>query len=130
MNISRRSILLPTAIAIASPFSFGRALRSPKARAIKAEMRLRALIPNPVDARPIGIAYVALFPREADVTALTESVLSSLSLNDYALAALDDRSLSDLVRRRVLADFEQSCTVEIKGWILSRTEARLYALWA
>jgi hypothetical protein len=129
MKISRRCVLLPTAMAIASPFSFGRAFCSRRAGAITAALRLRALIPNPIDARPIGIAYVALIPSEADASALTQSLLSSLSLTDRALLALNDRSLCDMVRQRLLADFEQGRTVHIKGWILSRTEARIYALW-
>jgi hypothetical protein len=94
-----------------------------------AAMRLRALIPAPVSAREIGRIYLAQCPEEDGIAALTRLILSSMSLDSGNVAALDRQALPAMVTSRVRADFEEEFTVEIGGWILSRTEARLCALW-
>lgn len=95
-----------------------------------AATRLRALVPAPTSAREIGRIYLAQCPEEHGVPALTRLILSSMSLGEREAIALDRQVLATTLTSRVRADFEKGETVEIDGWILSRTETRLCALWA
>jgi hypothetical protein len=94
-----------------------------------AAMRLRALLPAPASAREIGRIYLAQYPEERGIGTLTRLILSSMSPASAEVAALDPQALPAMVTARVRADFEKGFTVEIGGWILSRTEARVSALW-
>ncbi len=90
--------------------------------------RLRALSGDPASARVLGEAYAELYPCEMGQE-LPELILSSLSSAQRAAAANDDDALIALIAERVREDFAQGSTVVIDGWLLSRTEARLCALW-
>jgi hypothetical protein len=92
--------------------------------------RLRRLLPHPESAQAVGLIYRAAFPAEVRSTVLVPLLLSSLSLDAGAVAGRSDASLRRAVAARVRADFAAGETVEIGGWMLSRTEARLCALWA
>ena len=94
-----------------------------------AATRLRSLIPAPTSAREIGRIYLAQYPEEDGAAALTHHILSSLSLDEEKVVALDRQALPAMLSSCVRADFEKGRTVEVAGWILSRTEARLCALW-
>jgi len=97
---------------------------------LDAVARLSRLAGCPMNARPIGAAYLARFGNEASASRLTTLILSSLSLTEDELARRSDQmvhaDLASLWRR----DFEHGQTTEIGGWILSRNEARLCALSA
>jgi hypothetical protein len=95
----------------------------------RAEWRLRRLLRHPDSARAVGAAYRRTFPAEADPPKLTGLLLSSLSLDEARLARQSDASLRALVVARMRNDFAAGHTATIDGWILSRTEARLCALW-
>lgn len=118
---TRRTFLLAAA-------AFGASLPPGPAFSMDAATRLRALVPAPTSARELGRIYLAQHPGE-DGAALTRHILSSLSLDEEAVVALDRQALPAMVTSRVRADFENGRTVEVAGWILSRTEARLCALW-
>jgi hypothetical protein len=75
---------------------------------------------NPTDftaGRHIGLAYLAARP-ETDLTALRNELLPS-GFTDEAAARL---------RARVAADFRAARIFVFKGWRISETEARLFAL--
>jgi hypothetical protein len=57
---------------------------------------------------------------------LTALILSSLRLNSAQIAPDE---LTSRLSARVCADFASGSTVRLDGWILSRTEARVCALW-
>jgi hypothetical protein len=94
-----------------------------------AASRLRALVPAPESAREIGRIYLAGRTGEVGAGTLTDLILSSMSLDEGTIVALDKQALSARLTSRVRADFAKGLTVEIGGWILSRTETRLCALW-
>ena len=77
---------------------------------------LRRRFRFPVGAAMVGRAYLDLSPRHRDL-GLLEPVLSA-SAQPGALAAMID---DDLAADR---------TVQLRGWLISVTEARLYALLA
>jgi hypothetical protein len=87
--------------------------------------QLNALFSSAASARAIGDEYVRLYPDEAVVSTLME-------LTGIVIAG--QRGASDeLIMRlqeRITADFEQDAVVQLHGWVLSRTESRLCALYA
>jgi hypothetical protein len=128
MHLRRRSILF--AIAASWPLFWAKGSVSLlSCQADAAAMRIRKLVPDPVSARLIGLAYLTLFPHEAVGDTLIQSLLSSLSLNEGILAVQGEGALRKIVQKRVLLDFEQASTVTVDGWILSHTECRICALW-
>ena len=76
------------------------------------------------EVRRIGNAYRRAVPDEDDSHVLERELLRSAGL----AAFLPDRSLERGLERRVVRDFERGETIEVDGWILSRTEARRSAL--
>lgn len=92
--------------------------------------RLKGLIRDPESARAIGGLYLRQHPGEADPTILTRHLLSSLELDAGRIGAESDARLRDRLRFLMRADFAEGRTARVDGWILSRTEARLCALWA
>ena len=75
---------------------------------------LQSLFPDDERLIQLGRSYREAYPEEDDVDVLRELT-----------ASVEDSSLgSEAIRR----DFESGNTVQLDGWILSRTEARLCAL--
>lgn len=74
---------------------------------------------DPEAARRVGEAYLELAPEDADTDLL-----------DDALGVRDGTIDAAGVRGRARADFDQGDVVDIDGWYLSRSEARLCALVA
>jgi hypothetical protein len=82
----------------------------------------RAAVAHQIDlsaGRAVGEAYLAARP-EADVGALAAQLLPS---------GFDDAALPRL-RQRAADDFRSGRTFTHNGWILSETEAQLFALLA
>jgi predicted RNA-binding protein with PUA-like domain len=88
--------------------------------------RLRSFMHDPDSARAIGRWYRREVPDERDMDTLTALILSSLRLNSAQIAPDE---LTSRLSARVCADFASGSTVRLDGWILSRTEARVCALW-
>ncbi len=87
--------------------------------------RLAGLLKHPESARPIGEAYLALAPHEASTARLVSLVAAGA-----AAESASDSELRRLVAAGVRDDFSAGRTAEVDGWVLSLTEARLFALVA
>ena len=96
-------------------------------RVIAAE--LSGLVDARASARAVGEAYLALRLEERSADLLTESILADLA-SDVPWHALTTEQLRAFLVLRIQNDFARAMTVEIDGWMLSRTEARLCALVA
>jgi hypothetical protein len=140
MSLTRRFVLaLPMAFAAVHARAVLRPLAAsvPDTTAAAAAADcLRALVPAPDSARLIGRAYLAGCPNEVgDDARLARLILAdpggpeSASRADAPMPA-DTRSLRETIATRVREDFRHGRTATVDGWILSRTEARLCALWA
>jgi hypothetical protein len=128
-RMRRRTFLLAAA---ASGLSLGwRSLGSwPFSQApLSGSERLAALL-NSESARIVGREYVRAFPAEASRGVLTARVVEQLPGGSRAAATASDDRLRELLLRATAADFEDLRTVELRGWVLARTEARLCALAA
>ena len=126
--LNRRAFLTLTAaagLAAAGAVAFivGRSSPRPQLASVDDATRLLALLGDPAAAAPTGAAYLEAHPAEADRDRLV-AILSRELRDDGAATA----SLGAAVDRRIRRDFQQGRTVEIEGWLLSLTEARLCAL--
>lgn len=91
--------------------------------------RLAALLDGEV-ARAVGGEYLRAFPIEASQGVLAARVVEQLPGGSRALATASDGRLRELLLGATAADFGDLRTVELQGWVLARTEARLCALAA
>ncbi len=83
--------------------------------------RLAALAGPPESARAVGAEYLRSTPEERDPALLAQRLASGLA---------PGAPLRPQLARRIRADFEQERVVSLRGWVVSRTEARLCALAA
>jgi hypothetical protein len=86
-------------------------------------IRLGELLPRPGEVRPLGRTILAaerVRPSPGQLTA-------RLFPDDTWDAACRDGARPVLLER-IRADFREDRTVTVQGWVLSRTEADLYAL--
>jgi hypothetical protein len=79
--------------------------------------------------RRIGTAYLQVAPTEASETALITALAPPGEDPAQWWASIDLAALQKEVRRRAHRDFKTPDVVDIGGWQLARTEARLAALW-
>lgn len=92
-----------------------------------AAAELRALFTNPESARAIGVEYLRQYPAEAAVSRLVELIGVAGAGSEVSFQA---SALPAMLQRRIANDFETDAIVQLNGWILSRTESRLCAIWA
>lgn len=83
---------------------------------------LRELVPHRESAARLGRAYLASVPAEASSTRLVALILGAPTRRTGREAAH--------VASRIQTEFDAGRVVNVAGWILSPTEARLYALSA
>jgi hypothetical protein len=72
----------------------------------------------------LGGAYLEEHSNEASVDALANSLLDGVPTETAASV----EALASLLRQRNQRDFEEGDVLQLDGWIVGRTEARLYAL--
>jgi len=89
--------------------------------------KLQSLESDPVGARTIGCLYRRQFPAEDSPAILTRLTLSSLLADAPKAAALDRNDLLRRLHECVRAEFTTAVTVQLDGWVLSRTEGGLCA---
>lgn len=89
--------------------------------------RLQQLLRHPHSAVIIGREYVRLAPNEREPTILLALIVSSCG---EGLFDSDCERTRESLRLQTRRDFEEGRVVEMHGWMLSITEARLCALAA
>jgi hypothetical protein len=132
MTVTRRSIVVALVQAGGLALTLGRqpavaATCSPASD--PAVAKLRSLVTDPAGARCIGQMYRRQAPAEQDPAHLASLILSSLQLSGRDPLRLRRRALAKLFSVGARADFAAGRTVILDGWMLSRTEARVCALW-
>ncbi len=92
----------------------------------------RFVINNRQQAARLGWAYLDAHPQFRDCDILLRHIQRSLqNLNASEFATADDVGrTSDSLRQLVSTEFAGDDVVSVSGWLLSQTEARLYALAA
>lgn len=92
--------------------------------------RLTEVFIHKESAKIVGLEYLSCVPNERDVGLLTNLICS------FQSEGCEEFAKADMVKRRKMLldqqrkDFEHGRIVNVQGWILSETEARLCALAA
>lgn len=115
-------------IATRSLFAAGDAtgVRSP----LRSARRIVDGLAYPENAAVVGRAYLAKTPHEANAKVLMRMLQQDDAQLRATLRGGNDKVLRALLARRVRRDFRDARVVHVRGWVLSRTEARVYALGA
>ena len=92
--------------------------------------RLVRVIGNRESARVVGEEYLKSWPAEAGIDRLVRLILWPKPVTSREDVQMSLADISALVRHRQNEDFSLERVVNVQGWILSRTEARLCALCA
>jgi hypothetical protein len=92
--------------------------------------KLGSFFSHKESATKVGLEYLKSTPMEADIYLLSNLICSSNEEHRAKLLHADSRKLRELLRQRLCLDFEQDRIVNVQGWILAVTEARLCALAA
>ncbi|HZS84703.1 MAG TPA: hypothetical protein VFA50_17640 [Stellaceae bacterium] len=93
--------------------------------------RITDLIGARAGARAIGAAFLARFPTEADQKQLSRRIAQLVRSSGEARLggeAISSRALQRAVRQAITSDFETGRMIELDGWLLAQTEARICAL--
>ena len=88
--------------------------------------RLRRLFRSPASASAIGRAYLQSAPQDADERRLLRLICAP----GRPWRTADTKQLRLLIAQQQTEDFKQGRVVQVRGWVLSETEARLCALAA
>ena len=92
--------------------------------------RLAALLRHEESAQVVGHEYLRAVPAEASREVLTARVSEQLPGGLRTVAGASDGRLRELLLRATEEDFRDLRIVELRGWVLAQTEARLCALAA
>jgi hypothetical protein len=77
----------------------------------------------------VGTAYLKQVPGENDAESLVDRLM--IGSNGEAIPkTADSQVLQKMMSDKVLADFQNGEIVVVRGWVLSRTEARQCALYS
>jgi hypothetical protein len=76
----------------------------------------------------IGNAYKKNWPGESNAAHLTQLILTDSTGSAIAETG-DPNNVQALLQQKIAHDFETDETIIIKGWVLSKTEARQCALY-
>ena len=128
-HLSRRSINALIASVAAWPCSSALSLTVPNQSTTSMRNMLLSLFENPRCAFAIGSAYLKSLPPGARAAErLTNAIILRTECEAEAMKC--NRVLRGRVSSQVRKDFAEGAVVSVAGWILSVTEAQLYALAA
>ncbi len=92
--------------------------------------RLAAVFSRPASAAAVGRAYLAAHPGEAGVDRLAGELEAALRRSGCEPNHADLATLRVATAQQIKEDFAQSRVVQVQGWVLSLSEARLCGLAA
>ena len=85
---------------------------------------------NMASATAVGRAYLAAYPAQASVEALTADLVGGLTAVTPQWRTLSKTELQAALRAQIRSDFAAERTVKLQGWLVSLTEAQLCGLAA
>jgi hypothetical protein len=92
--------------------------------------RLADLPADRESARIVGLEYLRSVPSEASPVVLTARLTDRLPASPAQVERMPLTELQAMLIQAIDEDLRDLDTVRLQGWILARTEARLYALAA
>jgi hypothetical protein len=85
---------------------------------------------DPASAARIGQAYLQAYPDEARIESLVAGLTAGWGEDRPWLGCAGREELRARLREQIRADFADRRTVRVQGWVLARSEARLFGLAA
>lgn len=131
---TRRTFLLRTlafigaAFSLRAPSTFAGTSRPGARHSLAA--KLIACVEAKKSAEIVGLEYLRAFPAEGNAEQLASLIGSGLSKPSQSLARASRKEIKSLLTRQQRDDFAADRIVNVGGWVLSCSEARLYALVA
>lgn len=92
--------------------------------------RLVGVLDHAASAAAVGRAYLRAHPEEAEPDRLVRELSAGIRCQGCDPDRAERTRLRAAIAARIRADFAASRVVQVDGWVLSRTEARLYGLAA
>jgi hypothetical protein len=132
IKMGRRDVVISLAAMVAGVMLPSLGLSAGQVSGSQVDGLLNILVPDMAAAGRLGRSYLTAQPAELDFQRLADDVLGSLLL-PVAAEAINSTPESVLIARAkqvVADDYVAGRVVDIDGWVLSITEARLYALAA
>lgn len=123
-------VLIGTLLAVRPRGVLGRVKRNAVSPEEAVAQALTRIVTDRRSARKVGIEYLRGAPEERDPWRLVARLRAPWPEESLEVALASPGKLKELVASRVRDDFENGRTVSVGGWVLARTEARLYALTA
>jgi hypothetical protein len=95
-----------------------------------AAARLASLFAHPDSARAVGVRYLADAGTGSTIDDLVDEVAAGIPGGRAAIARAGDEELREHLSSQIREEFGAGSVVDVRGWVLSATEARLYAIAA
>lgn len=129
--ISRRTLLRQALLALAATTVAGCVFTDDRSdTSSRSATEWTSLSPDLASATRLGRAYLSLNPAENDFDVLSKAVNTALTKNGVSVVDLKTERGFNQVSDVIKAEFARDDAVLVDGWVLSRTEARLYGLIA
>jgi hypothetical protein len=129
-NIARRDVLVTLSAMLAGVMLPSLIPAAGQMPGSQIDGLLFILVPDTEAAERLGRVYLTAHPGELDLQRLVGYVLGRLQSAADAIDCCPEAVLIARARRVVSDDYLAGRVVNIDGWVLSITEARLYALAA
>lgn len=127
-RLTRRSILrrggILAAIGLLSPLILGRGIDGDRSLAL----RFVALFSDRAGAAELGSRYLEVYSQSPDWRTILSTMISDHAATPTDFSGLSSSQLRKTVSAMMSEDFKRGDAVWLDGWLLSRTEVRLYAL--
>lgn len=129
LNLSRRSFILSLLSGLVAAATL-QGCGSPYDRTQLAQLLSRT-IGDPAAAKRFGDAYLLAYPDEAGIDPLVDQI-DAVLIKGYGqgLDSADPKLLAEQLAAQIKDEYRRGEAIQVDGWILSRSEARLYALIA
>jgi hypothetical protein len=129
--LTRRGFLSMTCAIVATGFTGLRDLFAANNESRNAlASKLVDVFQDKESAAAVGREYLRIAPVEADALKLIELICAGRQERYAELSHISMRKVRSILLHRQREDFDKGRVVNVQGWILSETEARLCALAA
>lgn len=126
---TRRQFLIGLALVFAVSFRRSRSSGTTRGELLPARLK-RVIVFDSNSASAIFGAFLEQAPAERDLKHLVSSVIGEDAAWPASIESLSDAQLRHRIMQRIRDDFGCGNTVQLDGWVLSRTEARLCGIIA